>query len=82
MHKRGRAIPIARAMRARRDKDEVRKTVACEVVELESIRRDNFLGDDVEDQIRNRELPIGRELAMRKLIIHFAGQGPRTKKVA
>ena len=82
MSKRERTVPLSRAMRARRDGDEVRKTVAGEVAELETIRRENFLGDDVEDQIRNRKLPIRRELAVRKLIIHVAGQGPRTNNVA
>lgn len=82
MGKRERTVPLSRAMRARRDGDEVRKTVDGEVAELEQLKRDNFLGDDVEDQIRNRELPTERELAVRRLIIHVAGLGPRTKHVA
>lgn len=82
MSKRERTVPLSRAMRARRDGDEVRKTVDGEVAELEQLKRDNFLGDDVEDQIRNRELPTERELAVRRLIIHVAGQGQRTKHVA
>jgi hypothetical protein len=82
MNSRGRTVPIARALRARRDKTEVRKTVAMEVAELEQIKRDNFLGDDVEEGIRIRELPVGRELAMRRLIIKLAGGSPHTRKVA
>lgn len=82
MQKRGRTIPIARAMRARRNEDEVRRRVLEEIAELEQAREDHYLGEDVEHAVRSQELPVARELAMRRLITHFARKGTRAKLVA